>query len=59
MQAAHKILDFIATYPNAAIIYNSSDMILHAYLDALFLSALKARSRTASYFHLMKYNHNE
>jgi len=59
MQAAHKLLDFVATYPNAAIIYNSSDMILHVHSDASFLSAPKARSRTAGYFHLTKRNHEE
>ena len=57
MDAALQLLDFVATYPNAAIIYGASDMILHVHSHASYLSTPKARSRIAGYFHLTKTNH--
>jgi len=57
LQAAHQLLDFVSTYPNAALIYSKSDMILYVHSDASYLSAPKARSRTAGFFHLTKENH--
>ena len=46
----HQFLDYIATNPNAVVIFHASDMILCADTDALYLTGPEARSRTASYF---------
>ena len=58
MTAAHQLLDFVATHPNSTIIYSASDMILHVHSDASYLSAPKARSRIAGFFHLTRNPHN-
>ena len=34
--AVHKLLDYLATYPNYGILYQSSDMILASHSDAGF-----------------------
>ncbi len=37
-QAAHLLLDYVATYPNNGIVYRASNMILCAHSDAGFLN---------------------
>ena len=51
---SHQILDYLATYPNAAICYHASDMILSLDTDASFLSEPNSRSRAAAYYFLTR-----
>ena len=46
------LLNYAATYPDAAILYHASDMCLHVHIDASYLSAPKARSRASGFFFL-------
>jgi hypothetical protein len=48
----HQFLDYMATHPNAKICYCTSNMILNAHSNALYLSAPNARSCTSGYFFL-------
>ena len=52
MHACHRLLNYAATHPDAAIRYNACDMILHVDSDAAYLVLPKARSRVAGYFYL-------
>jgi hypothetical protein len=45
-----KLLDYLATHPDATIRYYASDMILHIHSDASYLSASNARSRLGGLF---------
>ena len=40
-----KLLNYLATYPDAQIKYRDSGMILHVHSNASYLSTNKARSR--------------
>jgi hypothetical protein len=51
-KAAHKLLDYCATHPEAKIRYKGSQMALHIHSDASYLSAPKARSRVGGHFYL-------
>ena len=51
-QAAHLILDYVATYPNDGIVYRASDMILCAHADAGFLNESQSRSRAGAHIYL-------
>lgn len=46
MTAAHQLLDYAATHPDAKIRFKSSDMILQIHSDASYLSESEARSRS-------------
>ena len=46
----HQFLDYMATYPNAVVIFHASDMILRANTDASYLTEPEARSHTAGFF---------
>ena len=46
------ILNYCATYPDAVLTFDASDMILHIHTDASFLSEPKAKSRAGGYFFL-------
>jgi hypothetical protein len=48
----NKLLDYLATHPDAAIRYHASDMILHIHSDASYLSVSNARSRLGGLFFL-------
>ena len=37
-EIARMLLEYAATYPNATIHYKSSDMVLHVYSDAAYLT---------------------
>jgi hypothetical protein len=50
--ATNQLLDFLATHPDAAIMYHASSMILHIHSDASYLSVSNARSRLGSLFFL-------
>jgi hypothetical protein len=43
--ATNQLLDFLATHPDATILYHASDMILHTHSDASYLSVSNAPSR--------------
>jgi hypothetical protein len=43
--ATNKLLDYLATHPDATIRYHASDMILHIHTDASYLSVSNARIR--------------
>ena len=45
-------LDYVATNPSAIIQYKTSDMILHIYSDASYLSDPRACSRTRGHYYL-------
>ena len=51
-KASRQLLDYLATHPNAAIFYHSSNMILALDTNASYLSEPKARSRAAAYYFL-------
>ena len=46
------LLDYAATNPSAVIQYKSSNMILHIYSDASYLSDSRACSRTGGHYYL-------
>jgi hypothetical protein len=45
-----QFLNYCATHPNASISFHKSDMVLHFYSDASYLSEPEARSRYGGYF---------
>ena len=47
-----RLLNYMATYPNAKIRFFRSNMILHTDSDAAYLVAPKAKSRIAGYYFL-------
>ena len=51
-------LDYVATHPEAQIIYRVSDMQLEVDCDAAYLVAPKARSRAAGYHYLGNHDGN-
>eukprot|EP00957_Ditylum_brightwellii_P042789 3239997-Ditylum_brightwellii.AAC.2 len=55
-EACHQLLDYVLTYPNAAVCFMASNMILAAPSDASYLSESKARSRAARRLYLAKCN---
>ena len=52
LQKVYQLLDFVATYPNAILVYTPSAMILKVHSDASYLSEPKAKSRFAGHFYL-------
>jgi hypothetical protein len=50
--ATNKLLDDLATHPDATIRYHASDMTLHIHSDASYLSVSNARSRLGGLFFL-------
>ena len=46
------LMDYLATHPDAVIMFRASDMILNVHSDASYLSEKKAKSRMAGYFFL-------
>jgi hypothetical protein len=51
-QAAHLLLDYVATYPNDGIVYCASDMILCAHSDVGFLNELQSWSQAGAHIFL-------
>ena len=47
-----RLMDYVATYPDAYIRYKASDMILNIDSDAAYLVLPKAKSRIAGFFQL-------
>ena len=58
LRQCHRLLDYIATYPNVTIQFHASNMQLHVDSDAAYLVAPKARSRIAGYFSLESHQPN-
>ena len=56
MKKCQQLLDYAATYPNVAIRFRASDMILHIHSDAAYLVMPKARSRIAGYYYFDNVN---
>ena len=52
LKKAKRILDYVATYPNAYLRYYASDMILNCDSDAAYLVVPQAKSRVAGFYHL-------
>ena len=52
LQKVHQLLDFVATYPNATLVYTPSGMILKIHSDASYLSEPKAKSRYGGHYYL-------
>jgi hypothetical protein len=50
MEKAKQLLDYLATNPNAAIHYRTSDMIMKVHSDASYLSEAGACSRACGHF---------
>jgi hypothetical protein len=50
--ATNQLLDYLATHPDATIIYHASDMILHIHNDASYMSVSNARSLLGGLFFL-------
>jgi hypothetical protein len=48
--ATNKLLDYLATCPDATIRYHASDMILHIHSNASYLSVSNARNRLRGLF---------
>ncbi len=53
MECVHQFLDYMATHPDAVIIFRMSDMILNIHSDASYLSAGRACSRAGGYLFLV------
>ena len=53
------LLDYAATYPNAIIRYNASQMILRIHSDASYQSETESRSPAGGHFLLGSNNHND
>ena len=51
-KAVSKLLDYMSTFPNAAIHYSASDMVLHIDSDVSYLSLPHARSRATGHYFL-------
>ena len=52
----NKLLNYVATYPNASITYKKSKMELVVHRDASYLTAPGARSRAGGYFYFSEHN---
>jgi len=50
MRALVRLLDYVATHPDAVLRFRRSGMILTIHADGSYLSAPRARSRVASFF---------
>jgi Reverse transcriptase (RNA-dependent DNA polymerase) len=50
--AAHHFLRYVATWPDAMLVFHASDMVLKVSSDASYLSEPNARSRAGGYHYL-------
>ena len=53
---AHKLLNYLATHPNASVTFKKSNMTLQVHSDASYLSAPNSRSRAGGYFFMGTHN---
>ncbi len=54
--ACHKLLDYVATHPNAGICYKACNMVLLVHTEASYLSEQGGKSRAAGNFYLSNCN---
>ena len=54
LAAAHQLLDYLATHPNATIRYHASNMVLALDTDASYLSELGGKSCAVAYYYMTK-----
>jgi hypothetical protein len=47
-----RLLDYLATNPNASVLYKASDMVLNIHSDASYLNEPNGRSRVAGFYFL-------
>ena len=59
IKARTHFLDYCATYPEAVVLYQASNMMLHNYSNTAYLVATGARSRIAGYTYLGSYINNK
>ena len=52
LDACTRLLNYVATHPDAIIRFNASDMVLHIHADASYLSSPNAKSCAGGYFFL-------
>jgi hypothetical protein len=52
LMAAERTLQYLATQPEASVVFHRSDMKLICYSDASYLNETKARSRCGGYIYL-------
>ena len=50
MRKIKQLLDYAATYPDAAVTYRSSNMVLATHSNTYYLSETKSRSRAGGHF---------
>ena len=50
MEKANQLLDYLATYPDATILFRASVMIMNVHFDTSYLSEANARSRACGHF---------
>ncbi len=50
MMKTKKLMDYLATHPNATVRFHASDMILNVHSDASYLSEANAHSRACGQF---------
>jgi hypothetical protein len=53
-QAVNLLLDYVATYPNDGIVYQESNMILCAHLNAGFLNKTNSCSQAGAHIYLLE-----
>jgi hypothetical protein len=53
-QAVNLLLNYVATYPNDGIAYQSSNMILRAHAESGFLNKAKSCSRAGAHIFFME-----
>ena len=57
-KAVTQLLDYMTTYPDDGIVYQSSDMVLAAHADAGSHNESKGRSRAGAHIFLAETNHS-
>ena len=58
LDACHQLLDYVATYPCAAIRYHANKMILAAHSDASYLSEPDSKSHVGGHYFLTEQDSN-
>ena len=56
MKKTLKLLDYVATHPDAVLTFNASSMVLNVHSDASYLIDPKARSRAGGHFFMSENN---
>jgi hypothetical protein len=52
MEKVQQLLDYLATHPDAKVLFQASDMIMNIHSDASYLPEPKSRSRACGHFFL-------